>query len=350
VTWLSLRQLRAQLGAALAAIGALLVALAITGPGLADLPATAGSDFLRQLGGTETTFYYLGFAAVIAAPALIGIFWGAPLVARELEAGTHRLAWAQSVTRSRWLATRLVVTGLLALAAVALLSFAVTWWCQPIDSAINAGHPGLGPLGISRLRPPIFDGRGLAPLGYTAFALSLGVAAGIFTRRTIPAMALTLAVFAAVQIAFPIWVRPSLGPAELTTPITRSNLQGMLITGPASANVSSASKGTVPGKLDIDLGKPGAWVTSSETVDRDGQAVDRLPGWIQTCGPESGPHGGLTGAPECYRRLTALGYEQRITYFPSDRYWSLQGIETAIYAALSLLLVGFSFWRLRRLS
>ena len=43
-------------------------------------------------------------------PAVVGAFWGAPLVARELEAGTHRLAWTQSVTRGRWLATRLGLT------------------------------------------------------------------------------------------------------------------------------------------------------------------------------------------------------------------------------------------------
>ena len=45
-------------------------------------------------------------------PAVVGAFWGAPLVARELEAGTHRLAWNQAVTRTRWLTTKLAVTAL----------------------------------------------------------------------------------------------------------------------------------------------------------------------------------------------------------------------------------------------
>jgi hypothetical protein len=350
VTWLSLRQLRPQLGATLGAIGALLIALALSGPGLADLPGTIGDDFLNRLGGSDAAFYYLGFAAVIAAPALIGIFWGAPLVARELEAGTHRLAWGQSVTRARWLAVKLAVGGLLAIAAVALLSFAVTWWCHPIDAAIEAGHPGTGPLALSRLRPPIFDARGLAPVGYTAFAYCLGVCAGILTGRTIPAMVLTLVVFVAVQIAVPTWVRPNLGATELTTPITRANLRGMVFDGPPVRKVSFSSGRTVPATLDIDLGRPGAWVTSSTTVDREGEAVDRLPAWIQTCGPEPGPHGGLSGTPECYRRLAALGYEQRMTYFPASSYWSLQAEETAIFLGLAGLLTGLSFWRLRRLS
>jgi hypothetical protein len=350
MTWLSLRLLRAQLAATLAAIGVLLVALAVTGPGLADLPTTIGDDFLSRLGGADSAFYYLGFGAVIAAPALIGVFWGAPLVARELEAGTHRLVWTQSATRGRWLATKLAVGGLLAIASVGLLTLAVTWWCHPIDAAINAGHPGTGSLALSRLRPPIFDARGLAPIGYTAFAYCLGVAAGILTRRTIPAMVLTLAVFVAVQLAVPTLVRPNLGSTDLTTPITRSNLQGMVFDGPPALEASFASSRTVPATLDIDIGKPGAWVTSSQTIDRTGDAVDRLPVWIQACGPEPGPHGGSTGSPECYRRLAARGYEQRVSYFPSSSYWSLQAKETAIFLALSASLIGFSFWRLRRLS
>jgi len=37
---------------------------------------------------------------VLAVPLLIGMFWGAPLISREFEAGTFRLAWTQGVTRS----------------------------------------------------------------------------------------------------------------------------------------------------------------------------------------------------------------------------------------------------------
>jgi len=45
-------------------------------------------------------------AQALATPALLGIFWGAPLIARELETGTCRLAWNQSVTRTRWLTVK----------------------------------------------------------------------------------------------------------------------------------------------------------------------------------------------------------------------------------------------------
>ena len=59
---------------------------------------------------------------VIAVPALIGIFWGAPLIGRELETGTHQLAWNQTVTRTRWLAVKLTVVGLASIATAAILS------------------------------------------------------------------------------------------------------------------------------------------------------------------------------------------------------------------------------------
>jgi hypothetical protein len=44
---------------------------------------------------------------VVVTPGLIGMFWGAPLVAREFETGTFRLAWTQGITRTRWLAVKI---------------------------------------------------------------------------------------------------------------------------------------------------------------------------------------------------------------------------------------------------
>jgi len=67
-------------------------------------------------------------AIILVVPALLGIFWGAPLVANELETGTYRLAWTQSVTRKRWLAAKLGLVGLWSMAVAGLLSFIVTLW------------------------------------------------------------------------------------------------------------------------------------------------------------------------------------------------------------------------------
>src|SRR5450755_2204300 len=59
--------------------------------------------FTNHYGGVPFAFNI----AVFLLPLLIGLFWGAPLVARETELGTHRLIWTQSISRGRWLSVKL---------------------------------------------------------------------------------------------------------------------------------------------------------------------------------------------------------------------------------------------------
>src|ERR1700734_2976292 len=117
---------RARPGAGPFVIAAVAVVAAVTGPDLVQLyrVAEAGCASRGDCQAAMTAFatqdgslrMWLGVLVVIA-PAVIGMFWGAPLVASELEDGTFRLAWTQSVTRTRWLAVRLGVAGLASMAA-----------------------------------------------------------------------------------------------------------------------------------------------------------------------------------------------------------------------------------------
>ena len=118
--WLTLRQFRAQTVVAAAALAILAVIFGVTGAHLAHLYDISGiatcqdhgncaaltNNFLSEMRSDSVypLLYFLGFGMLIVAPGLIGIFWGAPLVTRELEAGTFRLTWNQSVTRTRWMA------------------------------------------------------------------------------------------------------------------------------------------------------------------------------------------------------------------------------------------------------
>lgn len=348
--WLTWRQSRAQAAMMAAALAVLAVILALTGPGLADDYSSGIAACSNQSGGCSpfvNRFFqdnrgpFLAVTAVgLVLPALVGLFWGAPLVTRELEAGTHRLVWNQSITRNRWLAVKLGLVGLAAIIAAGLGTLAVTWWSSPLDkTAID--FPRMGPL--------LFGARGIVPIGYAAFAFVLGVTVGMLVRRTVPAMAITLAVFVAVQIAMPLLVRPHLAaPTRSTIEITTANLDQI-----------NAPRGGGPIEVfATDTGGyNGAWILSSRTIDASGHAVDSIRN-LSRSGPCGPPQPGSTPQPAgaqpgdelsgCLAEIKRLGYRQRVSYHSAGRFWSFQGYETGIYAALTLGLAGFCFLRIRR--
>jgi len=331
--WLSWRQFRIQAVTVYAAVAAFAVALAITGPRLFDLQRS-GLNVFDQLTRIDRNLYDAGLVLMAVAPAIIGAFWGSPMVARELETGTHRLAWTQSVTRTRWLATKLGIAILATAAAMGVLALAVTWWAEPIDGATSETRGGIP----ARLTPVAFAMRGVVPVGYAVFALALGVAVGAVLRRTVPAMAVTLALFTLVQLAVPAWVRPHLlPPTQETVTITEENFDGLGIKPDGTA------------QLTMSTGSPDDWILSNRTVDASGQAVNPLP-LLTDCVPPRPLTEPTQRLPlgTCFERLTDAGYRQQLTYHPASRFWPLQWTETALFLALSGLLAWFCFWWTRR--
>jgi hypothetical protein len=281
---LSLLQFRAQAAAAAAALAAFAILLAATGPHLASLYTANGisgcppascqhlaSNFLQQLYATGTywVLYLLGVMLILLTPAVIGLFWGAPLIARELETGTSALAWNQSITRTRWMAVKLTLTGLAAMAVTEGLSLMQAWWAAPIGRAVGYGGGGTN-LAMGRFSSLVFATHGITPLGYAAFGFALGVTAGVMIRRTIPAMAVTLVIFAAVQIAMPLWIRPNLIPARHTViPVTSLDSISLQQGGLNGSRFNL-------GALNLP-GQPGAWILSSGAVNAAGQATSTTP-------------------------------------------------------------------------
>ncbi len=329
--WFTWRQFRAQTWITIGALAALGVLLVITGRSIADAYAdanvaacdsdcaTAISNFLNQVKtGTSGTVYDVATAIMYVVPALIGIFWGAPLLARELETGTHRLAWNQSVTRTRWLAAKLAIVGGAAAATVGLLSWAVTSWAHRIDEAAG-----------DRIAPGLYEARGIIPIGYALFAFILGVTLGMLIRRTIPAMAATLAIYGAAVLSMGEWIRERLiSASHVTNPLNTSSLDSLMI--------GDNDRMTVIGSENL----PGAWVLSNQTITPTGQ-VFTGPADPQYCGPDA-------GITQCESWVDSLGLRQDLTYHPANHFWPLQWTETGIFLVAAVLLAGFCFWWTRR--
>ena len=329
--WLTWRQFRTP---ALVAAAALVIALgfmAVTGSRLAHDYTTLGlsscaagheaqvgtlscGDLQRKFLGYYPALRLLG-PLLLFVPALIGAFWGAPLIARELEAGTQRLAWVQSVTRTRWLGIKLAVIGAVGVGLTALLSLAITWWSGPFDR-LNG-----------RMSPEAFAQRGLVPLAYAAFAFALGAAVGAVIHRTLPAMAAALGGFVLVRIGVQ-WLRPRLvNPLELSYP------------------TFTFMGDEPPGRMASEHG----WVLSTRTLDNAGHVLSsggtvRDDVVIRLC------HRNIADITKfdldaCGREL---GLHNVVRVIPPDRFWVLQAWESAIFLGMALALMGFSFWWVRR--
>jgi hypothetical protein len=316
---------------------------AATGPGLASRYTTskiigchgfgcetAADAFFGRLAGLDTAVYLLGIGLILAAPAITGIFWGAPLIARELETRTFNLAWTQGVTRTRWLAVKLTLTGLAAMAVTEALSLSYAWWADPVSKAIGLGQGAPQVFSQGPFSSVIFASHGVTPLGYAAFAFSLGTAAGALTRRAVPAMAITLAIFAAAQLATPLWIRPHLTPpSHATAPIAAADLAYGSLTA------------------DVVPGQPDAWILSSQALNPAGQPVSTVPAACASPPAALGEKGG-TSAITPAQCMQKRGYREAISYVPTSRYWPVQGAETGIFLALAIALAWFSFRLLSR--
>jgi hypothetical protein len=349
--WLAWRQFRLQVATAAVIVAGFGVLVAVAGPQLAHWYNTSpvgscyggphvchakATDFLNALyNGQYWLLELLGITIILLAPAVVGIFWGAPLLAGEFEAGTYYLAWTQSITRPRWLLVKLTLTGLAAMSATEALSLMQAWWTTPISLAVARGGSG-SPMAMNQFNPLVFATQGITPLGYAAFAFALGVTVGVLVRRSVRAMALTLAIFAVLQVAMPLWVRPHLiAPAHTTTTVSSWSSVGLTLFRDGGFFL------TVDG-----FNEPEAWlVKTTGPVDTAGEPLTTFPA---DCRPGVQAAFGPGDEIAMQKCLDAHGVRIAVTYQPAERYWAFQWIETAIYLGLALALLGYCFWRIRR--
>lgn len=300
MTWLLWRQHRVQLVIAAVLAGLFAIPVLITGAHLHSAlnacRATdrCGGDLLNGYNNVNTLI-----DLTIVVPVVIGLFWGAALVGRELENGTNALVWTQTVTQRHWLRAKLLTLFVSTALASAAVTGLVTWWSATRNATLESRFGGLQ-----------FDIQGVAPIGYTLFAGALGLTAGIVWRRVLPAMATTVGGFVAVRLIVELFARP-----HYMSPVVK--LYAMKDTDPTPA-----------GSLSI----------RSDLV-HNGHVVN---GAIRV------PCDSTNSREQMNACMQRHGYQFRSTYQPAGRYWTFQWIEFGIFAGLAVLLVAAGLIVLRR--
>ena len=265
-----------------------------TGPSGTEDPGDSTEAITRCAQAADAFYDDYGYVVdsgllLLILPMLVGIFWGAPLVAREIEHGTHRLVWTQGTSRLRWAATKFGLVSIGVLAMTAVFAAMLNWWISPVMQTSG-----------QRFDYTFFDIHGIVVFGYATFALALGIFAGAVTGRLLPAMATTVVGFIATRLVVTLAARDHYLPTETR----RINVIG-------------------PGSGDSY------------------QQWNLLHGdWIRSRPPE-GRTGCSAGAADCGETLTM---------HPARHFWAFQTIETAIFVALAIsLLLATIYWIRRRI-
>ena len=314
--WVTWRQHRVTLAGVAALLGALAVLLWIVGlhvhqaySAAAACRPTSSAICDDMFGNFSVMDGFLANGFLLQAlPALIGVFVGAPLLAREMETGTFRYAWTQGIGRLRWALAKLVLLAISVTVASGLFSLVTTWYYQPYFAASN-------PVPQPPLAPTLFDLRGVAFPAWTLAAFAIGALAGMLIRRVVPAMAATLAAYFGLALLPGLWLRQHYLPPVLTT---SNNLPNFAWT--ISQWYTKGGKFAFTGvqKSGTNAGIEQYWCPHASPSETLGQC------------------------------LSQHGYTQWTAYQPATRFWPFQWIEAGWLLALSVLLIAATVWLVRR--
>jgi hypothetical protein len=341
MAWVTWRQHRIALAGAVIGLGAFAVVLGVTGlrmqsaySALAHAGCSADSgNFNSRCGQLWGSYYHAGYpftgniswvaVALAALPALIGMFSGAPLVAREFESGTVTFAWTQVVSRGRWMAAKLGLLGAALAAAGVAFGLLASWWLLLADGTVSN----------SRWQPQQFGLTAVTFPGWVVLLFAAGVLAGTMIRRTVPAMAAT-GVFGTALLwftieQFPRWLtgygllhaRASLVPATFAAEVSPN---AILVGGNAAS------------------GPAGGWVVKTWFTRPHGQIVS----------PDSNTLNPLWNLKPSAQPAWLASHHLTlwVGYQSASRFWIFQAAECAVAVALAVVLGAAAVWLVRRRS
>ncbi len=309
MTWVTWRQHRAALLAVTGALAAFAIALLISGLRL-------HSDFDRmhlaactqyddgicsrnadELIASVSTWTYPIFLLTFM-PGVIGAFVGAPLLAREFETGSYRYTWTQGMGKTRWLASKMLLLALAIVVMTGAFSALIHWWDAPLATL------------ESRMRPRSYyevDGLVFAARSLAAFAA--GAFFGAVLRRTVPAMAATLATYIGLWYTSADWIR-----GHLMTPV---------------------------GRPYQDLGPRTGWLMDKWLVDSHGHSMT-IEHWRDQY------DAALRSGANMAEYVKTHTYTLWGHYQPANRFWAFQAMEAGGTLVVAMAFAAATLWWVRR--
>lgn len=351
--WVTWRQFRTTILAAVGAVLALAVVAAVCGFAIrgASSPEPFGNFFGCVPGDSavecwaESTLTLITLVTV-ALPVLLGGLVGVTVFSRDIEHGTHVLGLSQSVSRARWYWSRVLVVFLPAILAMVVLG-SVLGWIRSEAVEPNYAFVSYNWVGYSRLTFPLFQSTGLIAGAYTLLALILGSLLGMLFRNTLGAMTMTLVAMTALLVGFQVEARP-----HYATPVVEAQPLG----SPGRSIYSTP-----------DIESAGStWILRAGYVDAAGRSIDLdYPACEEAAaGNDWGLQPDETLAAYEARQDSIFAAQDRVftacqraqgidhfetRYHPDTLFRRFQLTEVALTLVLSALLLIPSMWALRRL-
>ncbi|MEV8437204.1 hypothetical protein AB0425_07515 [Actinosynnema sp. NPDC051121] len=237
----------------------------------------------------------------------IAVFWAAPLLSREYEQRTHLVAWSQDITPTRWLAGKVVLLGVPAVALSVGLGLASIKLMNSLNAVMTEYRP------FPAFNSPAFEVVPPVQAAYAAFGFALGLALSAVTRRTVLSMGLALTSFIVVRVVVTWFWRP-----YFQTP-----LRGIEKYDPYESQWDG------PGA--------GAWTVDSGFADAAGNEMP----FPEACS-------NLRSGDDYAKCMTDHQVNFFMDYHPVDRLLPFQLIESAIFAVLAAGLLAVAFAWVRR--
>ncbi|WCD90522.1 hypothetical protein KPP03845_106950 [Streptomyces xanthophaeus] len=255
-------------------------------------PGAVDTDLSNRISNDiESYGSQLGFL-----PLLLGVFFGAPLLASDQEHGTAHLVTTQSVPRRRWLLWKLGFAFTLVTVTTGTLSLLFAWWIRSVGPFAPADW----------LSGSEFDTTGPVLVATALFTTSLGITVGALTRRAVPAMTVTFVTAVCALFAAALYRDQLATPRRLAFPLD----------GPEPAPLTQV--------VEVDR-----WI---------GTSSGQLYGW-GTCVHDASPD-------NCRASLGIVDSVQE--YFHHSQLAGMQWIASGAFLALAALLVAVLLLRLRR--